>query len=238
MDDILTLIEARQSLRRPFEPGHPIAQQDLQKILEAARWSPTAHNMQNFQVVVVDDKKLLEEIGNIKSPASPIFIQENYQQLSFSEEELRTRKVGVLAAMFPSSWTSPEAKLGHIPEQVEGEGARPFPYCPVLLVIVYDPSTRAPASEGDFLGIMSLGCLMENMWLMAQALGIGFQIMSALGAGPVEQEVKHLLGIPEHLKIAFTARLGYASTPGKYLRVRREVDDFTHHNRFGQKGLN
>jgi hypothetical protein len=32
-----------------------------------------------------------------------------------------------------------------------------------LLVILFDPSKRAPASEGDVLGMMSLGCVMENM---------------------------------------------------------------------------
>ena len=42
-----------------------------------------------------------------------------------------------------------------------------------ILFILYDPSRRAPASEGDFLGILSLGCAMENMWLMANSLGIG-----------------------------------------------------------------
>jgi nitroreductase len=80
--------------------------------------------------------------------------------------------------------------------------------------------------------------MMENMWLMAQSLWMGFQIVSAFGAGSVEEEVKRLLNIPKPLKIAFAVRLGYpAVTPGKYLRVRRDIEDFTHHNRFGNKGL-
>ena len=79
---------------------------------------------------------------------------------------------------------------------------------------------------------------MENMWLVAQSLGIGFQIVSAFGAGSVEEKVKSLLKIPKPLKIAFAVRLGYPGvTPGKYLRVRRDIEDFTHHNRFGDKGL-
>jgi nitroreductase len=80
--------------------------------------------------------------------------------------------------------------------------------------------------------------VMENMWLMAQSLGIGFQIMGALGAGPVEGEVKRILNIPDDLKIAFAVCLGYPIPSSvKYLRVRREVEDFTHHNRFGNKGI-
>ena len=59
-----------------------------------------------------------------------------------------------------------------------------------MFVVVYNPRKRAPASEGDVLGMMSLGCVMENM------------------------------------------------SSVKYLRVRREAEDFTHHNRFGNKGKN
>ena len=191
MQDILKIIKERRSVRMPFDPGRPISKQDLQQILEAGSWAPTAHNMQNFEIIVVDDPKILDEIGAIKSPISEVFIQENYQQLSFSEEELLQKKVGVLAAMFPPSWRTPGVK----PVAEEGR-SRPFPPCPTLLVVLYDPSHRAPASEGDFLGIISLGCMMENLWLEASSLGIDFQIISGLSSGPTGAEVRRILAIP------------------------------------------
>jgi nitroreductase len=80
---------------------------------------------------------------------------------------------------------------------------------------------------------------MENMWLMAQSLGIGFRILSVFSGIPVEKEVKKILNIPEYMKIAFTARVGYPhSELANYLRVRREVKSFVHHNRFGNKQSN
>ena len=94
----------------PFDTKHPVARKDLLKILEAGRWAPTAHNMQNFEIIVVDDEKLLESIGNIKRPISETFIRENYQQLSFSEEELLRKKTGLLGTMFPPSWRNPDFK--------------------------------------------------------------------------------------------------------------------------------
>lgn len=84
------------------------------------------------------------------------------------------------------------------------------------------------------MGMMSLGCAMENMWLVAQSLGIGFQIQSVFGSERVEREARRLLGFPEHLKIAFAARVGYPKTSDAYLRVRRDVEDFAHRNGFGQ----
>jgi nitroreductase len=238
MTEILKLIQERQSTRAPFDPRRSVSGQDLRHILEAGRWAPTAHNMQNFEILLVDDKDLLKAIADMKSPISEVFIRENYRQLSSSEEELLKKKVGLLGTMFPPPLRHPGAKLDSATrEQLAAFQGRLIQTCSALLIVLYDPSKRAPASKGDFLGIISLGCVMENMWLMAQSLGIGFHIVSAISAPPIEKEAKKLLSIPQNLRIAFSVRLGYAVSPVKQLRVRRNIEDFTHHNRFGVMGL-
>jgi len=237
MQDLLKIIRERQSARVIFDPERPIAREDLRQILEAARWAPTAHNMQNFEIIVVDDRRILESLSNIRHDIEEAFILENYQQLSFSEEELRKKKVGILGTMFPPSWRTPGVKPDLLDERRHSFLGGPVQKSAALLVVLYDPSRRAPASEGDFLGIISLGCVMENMWLMAQSLGIGFQILSALSADSVEKEIRRILSIPGTLKIAFASRLGYPLSEPQYLRVRRDLEDFIHHNRFGNKNL-
>ncbi len=87
------------------------------------------------------------------------------------------------------------------------------------------------------LGMFSLGCVMENMWLMAQELGIGFMIMSVFSGENVERELKRVLKIPPYMRIAFAVRLGYPVAKTKYLRVRRDMDAFTHYNGYGKKGI-
>ena len=238
MSEILKVIQDRHSSRVPFDQGHAPSKHELMQILEAARWAPTAHNMQNFEIVVVDDKKQLEELGNIESKISEDFLRENYQQLSFSEEELLQKKVGILGTMFPPSWRTP-GDWGKVARESE-----PFSLdqiingSPMLLIVTYDTRKRAPASENDALGFMSLGCVMENMWLMAEELGIDFQILSVFGGDSVEQGVKKILEIPEYLRIAYAVRLGYPiSEPPKLLRVRRDIEGFAHYNRFGKKGI-
>lgn len=238
MNEMLKLIEERHSVHVPFDQRRPIARGDLRQILEAARWAPTAHNMQNFEIVVVDDQKLLDKIGTIQFQPSEAFLRENFQLLSFSEEELRQKKVGILGTLVPPSVRDP----ARMEKDVRASEAIPLhrlmPGCPTLLILLYDARKCAPASEGDVLGMMSLGCVMENMWLMAHSLGLGLQIMDVFSMPSVEPEVKDLLAIPTSMKIAVAARLGYPiATPGHYLRVRREVEEFTHQNRFGNMGL-
>lgn len=231
MPDILEIMQRRHSSRSSFDAKRRVPERDLDRILEAARWAPTAHNMQNFEIVIVDDPSTLAAIGAIRSRPSETFLRENYRQLSFSEEELLQKKTGLLAAMFPASWRTPDAKPEEAVDAQHAVLGTSLQNCPMLLIIVYDRRKRAPASEGDVLGFMSLGCVMQSMWLMAEALGLGMQILSALGAEEAEDQVRRILALPSHMRIGFACRLGYPdSPPSRYLRVRREVGTFAHRN--------
>lgn len=234
MNEMLKAMKNRLSARGPFDLHRSLSQDDLQQILEAGRWAPTAHNMQNFEIIVVNDKTLLKKLADLKTPISQAFIRENYRQLSFSVDELKRKKVGILGTWFPafmcdlSIKPKPEEKISLSQGSLVKKN-------PVILIVVYDSHKRAPASKGDTLGFMSLGCVMENMWLMAHSLGISFHIVSSFNGGAVEEKAKRILGIPKNLKIAFTCRLGYTSAPTGYLRVRRDVKDFTSYNQYGNK---
>ena len=237
MSEILKVIKERQSSRVPYDPNQPISKQNLKQILEAARWAPTGHNMQNYEIVVIDDKLMLENIGNIKSQLLEKFLCDNYEQLSFSEEEYKRKKTGVLSTGFPPDWVNP-AKFSQLardtpplPLSISIQGS------PTLLMILYDPRKKAPALTEDVYGFIGLGCLMENIWLASQALGISMQILSFSQMLSVENELKQLLDIPDPLKIVYTIRLGYQTTHIPYLRVRRDIEDFTHHNHYQNKGI-
>ena len=239
MADIVNTIRERHSTREPFDPGHPVTKQDLKLILEAARWAPTANNMQNFEILLVDAKERLDEIAKIPAEMSETFLRENYEQLSFSKEELQIKKTGMLAEMFPPAWVNPEAWSpgSDYTSQLSFLG-RSVGETQLLLVVLYDSRKRAPGSEGDFLGHMSLGCVMENMWLMSQSLGVGFHVLTVFSDGRVEKKVRSILRIPQHMKIAFACALGHSTVASDTsTRVRREVEDFVHHNQFDHKDL-
>lgn len=233
MSDLNEIIRNRHSERGPFDPERRPPQADVDAILEACRWAPTAHNMQNFEIVIVDDEATLAEIARVHSGTSREFVRENYDQLSFSEDELLRKGTGLLATMFPPSWQVRDAEPEEPADLEHGFLDDTMRSCPLVLIVVYDTRKRAPASEGDVLGVMSLGCVMQNMWLMAESLGIGMQIMSVFSSDHVEEDLRRILSIPDHMKIAFACRLGYpAVQPGRYLLVRRDVQRFTHHDFF------
>ncbi len=235
MHNVLDLMRERHSARVPFDSERSLKTEQLAAIFEAAAWAPTAHNMQNFEIIVVDDPAVLQLIGAVKIKTSAVFLRENFQQLSFSEEELRRKRTGLIATMFPLSWRTPDHFAAAAQETATL--AHSLQKSPCLLLILYDTRKRAPASEGDVLGFMSLGCVMQNIWLAAQSMGIGLQILSVFSSGPVEDEMRRTLKIPPYLKIAYACRLGYPAASAGYVRVRRECGEFVHHNEYGSKGF-
>jgi nitroreductase len=231
MRDLLDIMWQRHTCRTAFDPQREIREADVQRILDAVRWAPTAHNMQNFEVIAVDDKQCLAAIRAIQLPPAETFIFESYHQLSLPEAESLGSKTGLSASMLPESWQEAEA--------TEDDGAsvryvgRTIQECSLLLVVVTDSRLRAPVSEGDSLDLMSLGCVMQNLWLMTESLGISMQVLSAFSANTVENQVQRILAIPKHMKIAFAARLGYPVTAWEsYVRVRRKIQDLAHRNRY------
>ncbi len=136
--ELLRLIQERRSQRGPYDPQRPISKENVRQIVEAARWAPTAHNMQNFQVVVIDDTEVLQSIGKTGFSLSEEFVRENYRQLSFSEEELAAKKVGVLGTMFPPFMRKPDFRLSDLTEE-EKKGAAsrvPLQATSVMLVVL------------------------------------------------------------------------------------------------------
>jgi nitroreductase len=224
----------RHSARMPFDDQRKITDLELTQLLEAARWAPTAHNMQNFEIVVVDDRVVLDAIGRIRTETTDTFIRENYAQLSFSEEELQAKGTGLPASQFPPAWRHPDARPSEVVDLEHAFLGGAMHNAPMLLIVAYDSRKRAPASEHDVLGFMSLGCVMENMWLMAEELGIGMQILSAFAGEHVESELRRILALPAHMKVAFACRLGHpAALAPQYLRVRRSPERFAHRNCYG-----
>lgn len=231
--DLQKIISERSSTRVDFDPTRPISKAEMDSILEAAKLAPTPHNMQNFEIIVVDDRKILEQISKVKRPVSEEFVRENYSLLSFSEEELKSKKIGILGTNFPDAWRDPSKWSELFSKKSSFSLGDPIKNSSSFIIVLYDPAKRAPASKGDFLGILGLGCVMENMWLTANSLGISVQIISALSDEEVEKEVKKLLDIPNHLKVAFSMRIGYPLKDGKKQdRIRRDIDEFVHRNAF------
>lgn len=70
MERCLDLLLTRRSVRK-FE-DREVSDEDLRKVLDAARYAPSARNSQPWEFVVVKDRRLIEELGRVHKYASPL----------------------------------------------------------------------------------------------------------------------------------------------------------------------
>lgn len=212
---------SRHSARGPYDASWHVSERELDAIVTAARWAPTLHNSQNFELVVVENPQILRMLGALRVTEG--YYGDTSADLSRSTEELEQRQTGLLAS-----------ELGEVCWRAGTDQSRPFSEtlagAPCLIVVTFDPGRQPGGGTRAMLDVIGLGCVLENMWLAATSLGLDVQVLSSLGAVP--QEAAHVLGIPDHWTIAYTLRLGHALVPQSSLRVRRDVHRFVHRDRF------
>jgi len=63
LGDILDVISTRQSIRR--YTAQPVSDEMIDKILEAARWTPSGENEQPWKLIVVRDREIRRQIGEV-----------------------------------------------------------------------------------------------------------------------------------------------------------------------------
>lgn len=63
--NIYEIIKKRRSVRAYKD--EPISEKSLNKILEAGRLAPSAHNSQDYKFIVVKDEKIRKELASIKA---------------------------------------------------------------------------------------------------------------------------------------------------------------------------
>lgn len=59
--EVFEAIKKRRSVRR-FDPARKVTDEQIEKLLEAARWAPSAGNLQSWFFVVVRDGKIKERL--------------------------------------------------------------------------------------------------------------------------------------------------------------------------------
>lgn len=204
-DELLNLVKKRRSIRR-FKPD-PIPDDQIEKIIDVARWAPSGFNMQPWEFLVVKKPELKEKIIDLINQLRPI--TRNMEQ---------TRE----------SWMGKPWKMTGLTEK-----NMDYTTAPVYIILLGDPRTnsglpmfiRYDEKSRRMIYYSSLANAFIYMHLAATALGIGAQWVSITHTGYVQSMIKKLFGIPAELEVFDMIALGY---PGinprpKLMRNRKEI---------------
>lgn len=211
IDEFVELARTRRSVRR-FKPD-PVPDEDIAKMLEAARWAQSGANGQPCEFIVLKDKIKKDKIMSLYA---------EHMQRAWAIEKTRTRE------------------LRH-PAYTDGINSEilSFKDAPVFIVVCGDPRTvQATVLITHFLHneggpgahfLKNMANATQILTLAAHALGLGSQWVSVNQAW--ETSLKKLLKVPEELAIHTIVPVGYAASapPAGY---RRELKEIVHYDEY------
>ncbi|HZY47509.1 MAG TPA: nitroreductase family protein [Candidatus Bathyarchaeia archaeon] len=177
----------------------PVPEDSIKTILESASKAASGSNTQPWEFIVVRDAKMK---ARLKEPM------------------LRTW----LARLAGGKGMSP--RMREVYDEAT-EMLRDTEKVPVIIFCCFDLDRVSKSEEVRYASIYPA---VQNLMLAAQALGLG-TCLTVHGSTPArgELEVKRMLGIPEHVKIACLVYLGYPAVrlgPPK----RKPVERFVHYD--------
>ncbi|TFF89176.1 MAG: nitroreductase family protein [Promethearchaeota archaeon] len=240
--DFEKLVKFRRSSRWLFIDKE-IPNSDIKKILDAARFAPTPHNSQPFEIIVIKDKDVIKDISEVGFRLDKKGVEGHFYWTRFTSEEHQSKKDGVQIEVLPKFVLDLKDDPKLIDDDYYWKKAMKLysfliQNCSHLLFVLYNKKMPGVGPLHHLWGIISIGAVIQNLWLAANNLGISVHLVSGQLMNPDSvKQLSKILSIPSGYKIMSILRLGYESGSfGKYgTRIRKELSDFVHLNKFSNK---
>jgi nitroreductase len=250
--NIFDAITQRRSHRGTFQ-NRPIDTADLEKLIEAARWTPSPFNVQPWELVLIreaEGKAALAEVTEraiVEQFKDAKFLDDNSRWMRLTEADLKALGDGVLLTdhvTLPKLLQDAPDKLlegvlknaksftllghlgaGKIPAK---EIATQVREAPLLMLITMNCKRYPPGDGGTRWMWLSMGMLIQNVLLAATALGIGVQFVSPpLERAADREQVRQLFNIPTSHEVITLLRIGYVEE-NSGSSVRLQPSEFVH----------
>ena len=98
---------------------------------------------------------------------------------------------------------------------------------PLAVALIADPTKSGPHIHGEATHVIAGGLAAQNMWLMAQALGLS----TALVTHWIEEKVKVLVDCPRPWDLVGVMPFGVAADARE--RSRASIEEIVYQDRFG-----
>ena len=228
-------IRTRRSIKK-FKPDS-VPDELIEKVLEAARWSPSAHNFQVCRYVVVRDGETREKLRLIAARS----VRDSARARGDWTFEDYKQDVKYL----PSTGRD-QSSDEWIKWRMEKEREEPFdlswPYqyisqAPVIIVICanrYAPYLFRGNKVSWDESMKDAFCAAENILLAAHDLGLGATLNDRVTSGKYIKELRRILEIPDDYTPVTVICMGYSDVP-ELKMDKMPLEELVFYERFGQK---
>jgi nitroreductase len=199
------VVRRRRSIRTGFLKDKPVADELIEKILEAGRWAPSAGNSQPWEFIVIREPETREKIVEI-------FKAQMRDKIEI-EEVTRGQRRRVNAGV----------DFRHAPVHLLVLGDP-------RTNDAYPMRTKLDKWEAHYFSSLA-NCVLQ-MLLAAEVLGLGSMYISDVASPYFSVMLKHLLGIPDPLQIYHLLPVGFVKPSPTIHHPRRPLEEMLHRERY------
>ncbi len=208
--ELFEAIKTRRSIRKYKNDSVP--EEVIKKIIDAARWAPSAKNRQHWYFIIIKDKKLKNEIG------------ENWA--NFAKDYFRKKSQYELQEEFKNQSKDFSGK-NWIKASQNGSAYKYYYNAPILIAV----AINNPEIENNFA---SAFLTIQNLALAAHSLGLGTCITRRIVKYKEDRlKVQRILKIPDDHEMVALITLGYPEKTPK--SKRKKINEIIHYNYYGNK---
>lgn len=200
---LMHVVRRRRSVRR-FEPGRRIEREVLLKIAEAARWAPTGANSQCFDLIIVDDPGVREQVLDIFLAQSNRLI-DHVKGFPAVKKTYMANTVAIVIVLADARWKAA------FPVATSAEWQREY------------------EENNERILLASIGAAIQNVQLAVTAVGLTSAWLSGGGEDTTNRDLQRLLGYPDCMRAVGTIPIGYPEK-GLASRYRRPLQQMVHWN--------
>jgi nitroreductase len=251
--DLLEAIRKRKTTNAPFRPER-ISDEHKRLLIEAASRAPSHFNSQPWRFIIIEDTRIIERMADIAGDSMKrlmddgSFVSRYRRYFRFSEKETHSTGSGIFIDNVPAV-LRPMVKLV-FSEQVGSllskfgassilgnDQSKIVRGAPLLLAITLDKQEYKPGELSGLYASITLGAVIQTLWLVTTALDIGMQFISTPLEVPTNRaRVVELLKIPEDFDLVAIFRLGYKDPNAARNTIdwtssqRKPITELAHYN--------
>ncbi|MDZ4711537.1 MAG: nitroreductase family protein [bacterium] len=234
-----------------------VSKEHSELLIRMASHSPSHFNSQPWRFIIAEDESIIKKIAKIAGDSMVSlmddgrFWKQYRKYFRFSEEEMEKTKDGIHIDHLPV-FLKPFAKsifseaggkiiskfkvsriLGNDEEKLVGTS-------PLLFIILLTKDEYKKEELSGFYSVISMGAVIQTLWLCTTAIGMGMQFISTPGEIPENwKAISDMLKIPDEYEMMAIFRMGYVDPEMKRPSIdwnsskRKSVSELAFQDQFG-----
>ena len=255
--DLLEAIVNRKTANSKFA-DKKVTDEHIELLIKMSSHCPSHFNSQPWRFIAITDEEIIGSIAQIAGDSmvqlmdDGRFWKQYKKYFRFSEEEIEKTKDGIhidhlpavlkpfARTIFSETGGKVMAKF-KVPRILGNDEEKLVASSPLLFVISLTKDEYKKEELSGFYSVISMGAVIQTLWLVTTSVGMGMQFISTPGEIPENwKAISDMLNIPDDYEMCAIFRMGYVDEAMKRPTIdwrssqRKPVEILSFKNKWGQ----